>query len=153
MNPEEIKRQITNQLDDVERQVEQHFAAQDKVDEDLKSKLLGWASARPLRDAITRFMDCRESSAGLHTLALFAWWRDELPVLTTKITTSSIATSVLTAWSGLTGLLQPILTSINQGLWTLLATLLTVKEWSVSGDAGVSILGLKGTAKIEITFT
>jgi hypothetical protein len=84
MNPEEIKNRIIQGLDEIERQVEENFTARDQLDEALSRAVQQWASARALRDAITHFMDRRESSAGLHTLALFNWWRDELPALTAK---------------------------------------------------------------------
>ena len=154
MNPGEITVQITKSLDDVKRQVEGKLATQYLDDELLKREILDWASAQSLREALSNFMTRRDSAAGLQTLALFAWWRDELPTLTAKITVASVGNTIKSAWSGLiSNYLQPILTLIHQQLWALLATLLTVKEWSVSGDAGVSILGLQGTAKIEITFT
>ena len=153
MNPEEIKDRIVKALDEVERQVKQDFGNQYWDDDALKCEILEWASAHSLREALSNFMTRRDSSAGLQALTLFAWWRDELPVLTPKITAASVGNAIKTTWSGLINYLQPILTLIHQQLWTLLSSLLTVKEWSLTGGAGAGVLGLTGNVEIEITFT
>ena len=155
MNPEQIKTEIINALDEVKNLVSD--ARRQKlhsIDEQLFREIESWASSKPLREALPILLANPNSSQGLQTMTLFSWWRDQLAVLTAKINVSTGATAagVKAAWAGLAGILQPILASIHQGLWAMLSAILTVKEWAVSGDAGVHILGLAGNVKIEITF-
>lgn len=153
MKAEEIKNEITNSLDEVKRQVEENLDAQDQVEELLKRELVAWASARALREALSNLMTQPDSSTGLRTVALFAWWRDALPVITSKFPASSIGGTIQNAWSSFTTTLQQVLNLINKGLWALLSTLLTVKEWSLTGGVGAGVMGLTGNVEIEITFT
>ena len=155
MNPEQIKTEIINALDQVNHLVSETCGPrQYSMDGQLFGEIQSWASSKPLREALPILLANPNSSQGLQTMTLFSWWRDQLAVLTAKINVSTGATAagVKAAWAGLAGILQPILTSIHQGLWAMLSAILTVKEWAVSGDAGVHILGLAGNVKIEITF-
>ena len=152
MNAEEIKDGITNALDDVKRRVEENLDAHDQVEELLRRELREWASARALREALSNLMDQPDSSTGLRTMALFAWWRDTLPVITSKFPASSIGGTIQNAWSSFTTTLQQVLNVINKGLWALLSTLLKVKEWALTGGVGTNVMGFTGNVEIEITF-
>jgi hypothetical protein len=44
------------------------------------------------------------------------------------------------------------LKKLGQSLWQLISKLITPKEWAISGEAGVNILGLQGTVTLEVTF-
>lgn len=68
------------------------------------------------------------------------------------VSMQTISQTVSTAWNNLKNYLQSIFQSISQHLWQLISQLLTFKEWSVSGDAGVNVFGLTGTAKVELKF-
>jgi hypothetical protein len=63
-----------------------------------------------------------------------------------------LAAAAAAAWAGLSAYLKTILQKISSQLWQLLARLLTLKEWSVAGSAGVSLFGLGGNAQIQLTF-
>ena len=60
--------------------------------------------------------------------------------------------SVLQQWQTTQSYLQPIMQAISMDLWQLVSQLLTVQEWSMNGDMGVSLFGLPGTAGITLTF-
>ncbi len=48
--------------------------------------------------------------------------------------------------------LKPIIQRISTRLWQLISSLMTPKSWTVQGDAGVNLFGLKGSVGISITF-
>ncbi len=63
------------------------------------------------------------------------------------------AQSVITGFfKKLKNLIRPKLKAISSRLWALLSNLLTPKEWTISGDTGVSLLGLQGSVGLSITF-
>jgi len=68
------------------------------------------------------------------------------------VSMQTISQTVGAAWNNLKNYLQSIFQSVSQHLWQLISQVLTFKEWSVSGDAGVNVFGLTGTAKIELKF-
>lgn len=48
--------------------------------------------------------------------------------------------------------LNPIMQRISTRLWQLISCLMTPKSWTIQGDAGVSLFGLKGSVGISVTF-
>lgn len=48
--------------------------------------------------------------------------------------------------------LKPVLETISRQLWKLLRDVSNLGSWSLGGDLGVSLLGLKGTASVSLTF-
>lgn len=57
-----------------------------------------------------------------------------------------------TVWNWLTSHLKPIIQRISARLWQFISRLMTPTSWTVQGDAGVSLFGLKGDVGISITF-
>jgi len=56
------------------------------------------------------------------------------------------------AWSHMwKGLLKKI-KSVSTHLWQLVSSLLKLKEWSVSGNAGINVFGLSGGVTLQLTF-
>lgn len=64
----------------------------------------------------------------------------------------AISQAISATWNNLKNYLQSIFQSVSQNLWQLISQLLTFKEWSISGDAGVNAFGLTGTVKVELKF-
>lgn len=48
--------------------------------------------------------------------------------------------------------LKPVIKNISNQLWKLLKKVKNLKEWTLSGDLGVGVLGLHGSAGIALTF-
>ena len=69
-----------------------------------------------------------------------------------QLTVQPMVQAAVNAWNGLAGYLKSILQKLSSQLWQLVSKLLKLKEWSVSGSAGMSLFGLAGTAQIQLTF-
>lgn len=59
----------------------------------------------------------------------------------TQTTLNSIVKSVLNK-----------IKTLSSRLWQLLSQLLSLKEWSISGDAGINMLGLSGRVTLQLKF-
>jgi hypothetical protein len=65
--------------------------------------------------------------------------------------TSAVQTAK-TALSRWTQRLRGIVRGVSRTLWSLLSGLLSPSEWTLSGELGQQVLGLKGTVGVDVTF-
>ena len=95
----------------------------------------------------------RTSAFSLTTLGLIeselSCFEATLDTITKQGTVNSGVSKVLN-W--LRGKLKPLITMIFNRLWRLLSRMLTPDSWTIKGDAGVGLFGLKGNVELSITF-
>ncbi|MFB6354309.1 MAG: hypothetical protein ABEJ92_09505, partial [Halobacteriales archaeon] len=65
--------------------------------------------------------------------------------------TIAAAVSKLTGW--LKQLKQRIKSKVSSKLWSVVSSLQSPDSWTITGDAGASLLGLSGTVGVEVTFS
>ncbi|MFC5278168.1 hypothetical protein ACFPM1_05245 [Halorubrum rubrum] len=65
---------------------------------------------------------------------------------------SSVTASVGSRLKNLFGWLKNVISSVSAKLWTLVSSHTSLREWSVTGGAGVSMFGLQGNADLSLTF-
>lgn len=151
MNTQDIKNCIKADLDKVKTLL---FEGIINVFQDgnLIPEIRVWAEAEPLRETIMALNSNSGSTRALQAMSLLNWWRAQFNTLTAQVTAGAAGAQISAVWNGVVNTVQSLLNSITSGFWSLLTQLLTVKEWSVAGDAGVNLLGLQGTVKVEVTF-
>ncbi|SMO77055.1 hypothetical protein SAMN06264867_108170 [Halorubrum cibi] len=65
---------------------------------------------------------------------------------------SSFAGSISSKIKSVFGWVKNTLSSISSRLWSLVSSHTSLREWSVTGGAGVSMFGLQGNADLSLTF-
>jgi hypothetical protein len=96
----------------------------------------------PESEARTRFALIAVSSVGV--------LQTETSILQARLTHVGAVGARLTNW--IQSHLLPLIQSIWSHLWQVISRMLNPKEWTVSGEAGVNLLGLQGNVGLSITF-
>ncbi|OYR57460.1 hypothetical protein [Halorubrum halodurans] len=69
-----------------------------------------------------------------------------------SLVTGSISGKAKSKIKSVFGWIRNTLSSISSRLWSLVSSHTSLREWSVTGGAGVSMFGLQGTADVSLTF-
>jgi hypothetical protein len=149
---EMIERDLENLISEVSRFVETQRLSRFVEDIPLPAKVEDVHSAV---DELVNNLETRPEAA-VRAITSVGALDAELAYLDARIARlanlQQIQQAVSNAWNNIKTYLQPIIQSISQHLWQLIAQLLTLKEWSISGNAGVNAFGLTGTVQLQLTF-
>lgn len=102
---------------------------------------------------MTRLGNCLDSAEALEVekrnvlACLF-----DLSALHTKASALTVRQAFRAVWGPVYKRLEKLIRGISSQLWSLISRVFNLAEWKISGDAGVTLLGLSGTVKIELTF-
>ena len=144
--------EVKAQIDELHKNIDREFHAlikdipvMDKV-EDLQSSIKSLIEADPEQ----------RSAAAMRAIASLGALSSQVDYLTARLNLPSVTAQVgqkaTNHWNSVQTYLQKLIHSLSGLLWQLISNLLTPKEWSIAGDAGVNLFGLSGTAQIQITF-
>jgi hypothetical protein len=110
-----------------------------------------------VQTSVNMLVETKQSSAAVQALASLGALNAQLSKLTAlfnlQSTVQQVGQAVSSAWNNLQTYLQSLVQSLSTQLLQLISSMFTPTEWSVSGDTGVNLFGLSGTAGIEITFS
>ena len=159
MNPDKLQEMIHHDLDEINGKIQEFYEnidrdthaliqdipISDKI-EDVRESVQSLATAKP-EEHSTLAMRAIASLGALNSQVDYLTARFQLPSVAQKI-----GKQVANSWDSLHSYLEKVIHSISTHLWQLISNLLTVQNWSVSGNAGVNLFGLSGNAEIQITF-
>ena len=157
---EDLKQQIHEDLEELRAGLLQFVRAADGA-ADSEQALIDQAGRARLEAGINDAHESVEAMGGsgeaahqaaLQALSALGALSAQLDYYDARAALPTVAQAVASAWAGLGPYLKTILGKVSSQLWQLVARLLKLKEWSVTGSAGVALFGLAGNAQIQLTF-
>jgi restriction endonuclease len=159
MNPDNLQEMITNDLHEMNARIDELYG---KIDREFHALIQDIPIKNKVEDtqtAINSLVKAKpeeRSTTAMHAIASLGALNSQLDYLTARLNLPDVARKVgqkaTNHWNNLQSYLQKLIHSIAGHLWQLISSLMTPKEWSLSGDTGVNLFGLSGTAGIQITF-
>ncbi len=160
MEPIVLQEMIKHDLDEMIGRINEFIHSNNLDQLQLQQDIPVWLKADDVLQSVERLVTAEDqesrSSAALYAVASLGALNAQLSLLTAHFNlpgvTQQVGQAVTNAWNNLQSYLQNLIQSISAHLWQLISSLLTLKEWSVSGNAGVNLFGLAGTIQVELTF-
>ena len=145
---------IRNQIDVIKTQVAATF---DSVR--FKATLLAGAtpvdsllsSADQTMQLVNRLVEEKTEELALLALNSVSLLEADFDALDAQATAPTASTQLTNAWNKAKSIIATAIKAIGKHLWQIVATAITLKEWTVKGSLGSNIFGL-GSVEVSLKF-